>query len=77
LLVKLTQIPLTPSPPCAATLEVVADPAVASEQIEVVDCEDTTMFASGGVMRINANANCICYIGTEESSWTRLKALYR
>jgi hypothetical protein len=68
------------SPPCTVGLLPVADPIVASGQIEVVHCDGSTiLFATGSVMRINGNLfDCpTCPNATEETSWSRVKALYR
>lgn len=71
-------IPVAATPPCTATLEVVADPAVASGSVEVVDCNNNVLLATGGLLTINGNQNdCPCIIGTEQSNWSKIKNLYK
>jgi hypothetical protein len=80
LIVTLQIIPFLPTPSCLATLEVVPDPILPSGQIEVVDCESTVRFATGGTLYVNPDPFrwCRCpLIATEESTWSRVKALYR
>jgi hypothetical protein len=78
LLCELQFIPIAPTPPCGATFNVVPDPALPSGQIEVVDCSSNVLFATGGIMYINGNGiDCSCEPATEQSTWSRLKALYQ
>lgn len=82
LLVTLTLIPFVPSGPCpgglAGALAVVPDPVLPSGQIEVVDCDGSTVwFATGGVLSVNDDGNCQCVVATEETSWSRIKAMYQ
>jgi hypothetical protein len=71
-------IPLAISPPCTATMQVVADPAVSSGSVEVVDCSSVVQLASGGLLTINGNSlDCPCIVGTEETNWSKIKALYQ
>jgi len=72
-------IPISATPPCGGSLEVVADPAVASGSVEVVDCNSNVLLATGGQMYVNTDY-ISCYCGadpTEQSNWSRIKALYR
>jgi hypothetical protein len=66
------------SPACTIGLQVVADPILPSGQIEVVDCDGSTIhFATGDFVYINGNTtDCPCAFATEETSWSRVKALY-
>jgi len=73
-------IPIAATPPCTATLQVVADPAVASGSVEVVDCSSNVLLATGGLLTINGNPTdcpCVQEIATEQSNWSRIKNLYR
>jgi hypothetical protein len=65
-------------PPCTVGLTVVPDPILPSGQIEVVDCDGSTIhFATGGLLWINGNPiDCGCEPATEETTWSRVKALY-
>jgi hypothetical protein len=67
------------SNPCTVGLQVVPDPILPSGQIEVVDCDGSTIhFATGGTLFINGNPiDCPCVVGTEETSWSRIKAMYQ
>jgi len=74
------------TPPCAY-LRVIADPAAASGQIEGVDCGFLSTFPAGSLMSINSDGTCFCVAGggfppcnpvpTEESTWGKVKSLYR
>jgi len=81
LLGTLSFIPTAATPPCTATLRVGADLAVASGFVEVVDCNMNVLLATGGELIINGNtAECPCIldpVGTAQSNWSRVKALYR
>jgi hypothetical protein len=78
LLCKLAFIPVAPTPPCTVQFDVVADPALASGQIEVVDCASAVLFATGGSLIVNGNINdCPCEVATEETNWSKIKALYQ
>lgn len=72
-------IPTVPTPACTEALEVVADPVVASGEVEIVDCTPQILFGVGGKLTVNGNPqDCDCQIvGTEETSWSRVKALYQ
>jgi hypothetical protein len=65
------------SPPCTVILEVVPDPALASGQIETVDCDSNQHFGTGGKLTANGNETCPCVIGTETTNWSKVKALYQ
>ena len=57
--------------------EVVPDPALASGQIEIVDCSSNVRFANGGILWVNGNdIDCNCLPATETSSWGKIKSLY-
>jgi len=56
---------------------VIPDPNVASGQIEVVDCANDLLFATGGVGYVNADPNmCGCEPATEAATWGGIKAIY-
>lgn len=77
LLGTIGSIPVAPTAPCTVAFEVVPDPALASGQIEVIDCSTNTLFATGGKLTVAGDASCPCVIATEESSWSKIKALYQ
>ncbi|UCH83997.1 MAG: hypothetical protein JSW50_16445 [Candidatus Latescibacterota bacterium] len=60
------------------------DPYAASGRIEVVDCDDEVVFASGWGDMINMTSQCVCLVGlehcypvaTERATWGKIKALY-
>jgi hypothetical protein len=78
-------IPIAASPPCEVIFEIVASPVLPSGQIEVVDCDSQTWFATGGQLFVNDDdINCPTWhcglgpeAGTETTSWGRIKSLYR
>lgn len=77
-LATMAWIPIAATPPCTVLFEVVPDPALASGQIEAVDCSANVLFATGGKLYVNGNdVDCPCEVGTEESSWSKIKALYQ
>jgi hypothetical protein len=77
LLCELQFIPIAATPPCTVYFNVVPDPALPSGQIEVVDCSSNVRYATGGELVVNANENCPCFDKTEETTWSKLKGLYR
>ncbi len=56
--------------------EVVPDPLVASGQIEVVDCVENLLFATGGIGIVNADGTCFCDVPTQDTTWGQVKSLY-
>jgi hypothetical protein len=81
LLVTLQFFLTQPSPICTYTLWVVPDPTLASGQIEVVDCVGSVLFASAFGLTINTHPSIcpvvMCFDAVEETSWSRVKALYQ
>lgn len=77
LLGSLAFIPLAPTPACTAYLEVVADPLVVSGSVETVGCDFTVYLSTGGKLTVNGNETCPCFVGTEETNWSKIKALYQ
>jgi hypothetical protein len=71
------------APPCTSSLSVVPDPnetIFGGTAIVVVDCGSNVWMAAGGDLAVNADENCHCLwdpIANEETSWSRVKALYR
>ena len=53
------------SPPCSE-LRVVPDPNALSGTIEVFDCSVTKLVGSGGVLHVNGDGSCNCYIANAE-----------
>jgi hypothetical protein len=69
-----------PTADCTEVLQVVPDPTLASGQIEIVLCDETTIvYATGGVLYTNNGGSdqCPCEVATEETSWSRIKAMYQ
>ncbi|UCG50697.1 MAG: hypothetical protein JSW58_10865 [Candidatus Latescibacterota bacterium] len=56
--------------------QILPDPAVPSGQIEVVDCVNNLIFATGGEGIINADGSCQCDVPAEDSTWGKVKSLY-
>ena len=56
--------------------EILPDPVIASEKIEVVLCDNSLVYASGGVGIVNSDGSCLCDVATEDSTWGQVKALY-
>lgn len=81
LFARLDFLVLTPTPPCTVTFSIGRDPAAASGQIEVTDCDGDVLSAVAGPdVIVNGDGTCPCEeppVGTEESTWSRVKALYR
>ncbi len=76
LLARLDLIPMVATPACGGSMRVVADPAVSSGTIEVIDCNSSTLRATGGVLTINGNADCPCAGVVKQASWGRVKGMY-
>ena len=55
---------------------ILPDPVVTSGKIEVVDCNNNLLFASGGEGIVNADGSCQCDVPVEDSTWGQVKALY-
>jgi hypothetical protein len=64
------------TPPCCK-YKVLPDPAVPSGQIEVIDCTANLLFATGGTAIINPGPDCGCDVPVQETTWGKLKAMYR
>jgi len=81
LIAELRFLVTSPSGPCGGTANVVPHPDAASGQIEWTDCGGSTLYASGGWLRVNGDVvNCPCMwdpIAAEPGTWGRVKALYR
>jgi hypothetical protein len=59
-------------------LEVVADPASGSRQIEAVDCTFKTRRVDGRKLYANPGPGCDpCWNPTENTSWGKIKTLYQ
>jgi len=88
LLGTLSFIPISATPKCAATLEVVASSSDPYATVEVVDCDDQVQAAVGRILYINGgwyiaddgSKSCDCFsdpIATEPTTWGRIKSLYQ
>jgi hypothetical protein len=67
------------TPPCCHYW-VRPDPAAPSNQVEVVDCNNSLLYATGGLGFINPGPGCTCGypcpVPVEETTWGRVKAVY-
>jgi hypothetical protein len=55
---------------------VVADPNVPSGQIEIVLCDNSLVFGTGGEGIVNSNPTCNCDVPVQDSTWGKVKSLY-
>lgn len=60
-----------------ASLQVVADPSSTTQTIEVQDCFQYKLQASGSRLVINPDGSCACGPTTEDSNWGRIKDRFR
>jgi len=79
---RLDFLPTIATPPCTVEFHAVADPAAVSGSIEVVDCSGNTVLADPDYswIVINMDETCTCHVDPviiDESTWSRIKALYR
>jgi len=77
---RLDFTPLTDAPPCEAYLRVDPDPGSSSGYVEVVNCSDQKLLATGGILFVGAGYyeyGCRCLLATESQTWGAIKALYR
>lgn len=72
-------IPTVATPACTYALTVVPAPYIASGEIEIVTCDFQIEYAIGGQLTVNGNpTDCDCLApGTEETSWSKIKSLYK
>lgn len=61
--------------PCCY-FDVKPDPGAASGQIEVVDCAENLIYATGQSGLVNADGTCECGVPTQDTTWGQMKALY-
>jgi hypothetical protein len=60
------------------SIRVVAHPARASGQVEVMNCAQVVQGVDfGGAALVRNDGGCDCSVGAEDTSWGRIKALYR
>jgi hypothetical protein len=65
------------TPPCCM-MSVVEDPGAPSGLIEAVDCAQFKVFPTGGQAIINGQINeCWCSVPVQETTWGRVKSMYR
>jgi len=63
--------------PTCCPYPVLPDPAVPSGQIEVVDCSNNLLVASGSQAMVNPDHSCCCFCtAVEKSTWGKVKSLY-
>jgi len=58
-------------------IEVVANPARASGRVEIMDCAQVVHTRGNGAALVRNDGGCSCAVETSESSWGRVKSLYR
>jgi hypothetical protein len=79
----LAYVPVVPTPQCTYYFRIVADPAVLSGEVEVVDCDSNTGPATGGWLWVNF-PGCTgtlcggpeCPVAIEHATWGGIKSLY-
>jgi hypothetical protein len=76
-LARLDFFVFSPTPTCTPGLSVVADPLSSYGTAVTLDCSLEVLPAIGGSIWVNVLPECSCVVGTEETTWSRLKALYR
>lgn len=64
-------------PLCAYSLVIEADPGAETGQVESVDCGLVKQVAVGGTLTFFDDTDCSCATATEETNWSKIKALYR
>ena len=62
--------------PACCLFPILPDPVAPSGEIEVVLCDNSLVFASGGAGIINSDASCLCDVPTQETTWGKVKSLY-
>lgn len=62
--------------PACCYYGVFADPNLASGQIEVVDCAENLIYATGGVGIVNPNATCQCDVPVQDTTWGKVKSIF-
>jgi len=69
-------VQITEGPACCP-YPVLPDPQSPSGEIDIVDCTNSTVYATGLVARIKPDGSCPCgTVPTEETTWGRVKAMY-
>ncbi len=63
------------STPCCY-YPVVPDPNVPSGSIEVVDCTETLLTATGGLGIINPDGTCQCDVPVQDTTWGKVKSIF-
>lgn len=59
--------------PCS-TIEVIDAPTIL--EIRSLGCDGVERVATGGVLTVEGDESCPCIVGTEETTWGQMKALY-
>lgn len=55
---------------------VIPDPNLPSGLIEVVDCAENLISATGGVGIINPDGTCQCDVPTQDTTWGKVKSIF-
>jgi hypothetical protein len=63
------------TPPCCY-YPVVGDPNIGG-LIQMVDCEGTTLLATGGTGIVNPDATCQCNVPTQDTTWGKVKSIFQ
>jgi hypothetical protein len=63
------------SPVCSNTVYITNVPT--KTDIEVINCSDVRLVATGGAMVVNGDGSCPCNVPVEETTWGKVKSLYQ
>lgn len=77
LLILTIRYAVTGNTPAGCAYEVVPDPADPTGAVTFVDCSSTVQETWGGVAFINGYDPLCAPVATEETTWGRIKSLYR
>jgi hypothetical protein len=58
-------------------IRVVPSETLPSGEIEVFDCNDTLLYATGGTLIVNPTDDCQCDVPAEASTWGKIKEMYQ
>ena len=63
------------SPVCSNTVYITNVPS--KTNIEVINCSDVRLNATGGALVVNGDGSCPCNVPVEETTWGKVKSLYQ
>jgi hypothetical protein len=64
------------APPCTE-ISIVPDPGTPSGKIKAADCSEEIFYPTGGLAYINPDPTCQCSVPVSETTWGKVKSLYR